>query len=212
MCTIHLFPAKYHKEHSRQILTDYDANSDGTSLVVIHCGEIVLRLQSLTLKPILKTISAYAAELPECVFAVHLRMASMHSRQCQPINGCHWFSTPSGDWTYCHNGHIRQGERYRVDSLILDNFLDNVRPFELDDIPFHFANIIAIHHSGVVAVHRSIAGSLYTSKDGKRYSSRSMSGCSEPVETGWHYPLEDGGNIHDVQDGFEYFFKGEDNE
>ena len=190
MCTIHLFPAKYHKEHTQQIVADFESNSDGTSLVVLDSCEVILRIQSLTLSPILKVIKAYAVEFPHCMFAVHLRMASMHSRKCQPINGCHWFSTPSGDWTYCHNGHIRQGERYRVDSLILDNFLDNVRPYELDAIPFNFANIIAIHNSGVIAVHRSLSGSLYTSADCKRFSTRSMAGCDCKVEIGWHYPLE----------------------
>ena len=184
MCTIHVFPAEHTTEHVKQIELDYNANPDGASLIVIQENEIVLRIQSLTLTPVIKLLKA--KHNAGTLFAVHLRASTSWGNHCQPINGCHWFSTTSGDWTYCHNGIIRQGERLRVDSLILDNWLDGFEPDELEDLPYNWANVVAVHSSGHVMVHRSKQGSLYRSLDCKRYSTKPMPDVGCPVKVGWH--------------------------
>ncbi len=184
MCTIHLFPAEYAAEHIKHIELDYVSNCDGTSLLVIEGGEIVSRIQSLKLATVVKALKQKHST--ETLFAVHLRASTSWDTGCQAINGCHWFPTTSGDWTYCHNGIIEQGRHLRVDSLILDNWLNGFEPEELEALPYSWANVVAVHNSGRVMIHRSKQGSLYSSLDCKRYSTKPMLEVDYPVSAGWH--------------------------
>ena len=209
MCTIHVFTGDFatKKRHTKQIITDYLGNYDGSSAILLdENNDVFLRVQCTQLCDLMAIIRATKAR----TYIVHLRASTSST---EGIPGCHMFDTTSGDWTYCHNGVISQGRGLRVDSLILDDSLDSVYPDELETLPYGFANVVAYHHATrMIVIHRSTGGRLTTDSNGN-WSTNAITADYKDFETvGWcaldGAPMSFDDNTYDIKyksfDKFEF--------
>jgi len=190
MCTIHTFsglcPDTKHR-HLVQIEQDWKTNDDGGSLLLLdEHNQCYLRMQCTQLKHLLACIKSSKASR----YVVHLRASTT---MVTGVPGCHMFDSPSGQYIYCHNGIIRQGDKYRVDSMIVGDVLDNECGEYGDDYYYpdmahwDFANLIVLDTiSDKLLIHKSYSGRLHHDGKGNWSTNRINGKYKSPVHDGWY--------------------------
>ena len=190
MCTLHLFNHDAKSRHIEQIVKDWPRNPHGASVCFLDdLGIVQLRCQCIELQQLVDLLWLVDANQ----YMVHLRMSTT---RVEGVQGCHMFDSPSGDWTYSHNGviHTKEARRLRVDSLVLGNELDLANQYSsgtvaggLPDWEFYdFANVLALDNaSGTVYAHRSFCGGLTTDFEGN-WSTNPVSSRYVDVPPGWY--------------------------
>lgn len=203
MCTLYAVPSSFVPKLIPRLREDSEYNPDGFSAVGVctnfstpdgplYRSCIRWRFQTLDFREFASFLKMFRQTVD--TVCVHLRAATAGH---VGIPNCHFFDTPDGNWTYCHNGII-PCTFYRVDSLAIGDQLNGRIVHDLPNLPYHwdYANVIAIHNaSGAVYVHRSQRGKMYCNESGTMFGSSPFEKWVAYDQIGW-IQLDSGSIVH----------------
>lgn len=184
MCTIHYFHARYAANHIEAIRDEWNSNPDGCVIIEMNNGKVDGMFKTMNKHSALQYLKNSTAD----TFIVHLRAATGSNIT---INTIHGFVSECGEWLYVHNGVIPEAADYvtdpYVDSLAIGNCIAYRTDEDIQDLPFHYAMVLAVHVTdGVVMCHRSVSGSLHHNPFTGCISTKRMAGCDTPcIKDGW---------------------------
>jgi predicted glutamine amidotransferase len=195
MCTLHYYRNNPHnaKLHMMAISNEWHSNPDGAAIMFIrkhpvtklqYAAELIQAVDLAAVLRYLKYADCYSV-------IVHLRGATT---SITGLPGCHGFHSPYGDYTVFHNGVVPNPEGYRVDSMVISEYLEQNlfhgdTPIHKFNLPWGFANLLVwdnVSQKGYA--HASECGTLYRHRI-HGISTRVLGDGWQRLAIGW-YPLQ----------------------